>query len=90
MENILKLGAVVKIDNSPVELMIIGYYPEVSETGAVYTYMGINAEYGISFKDDALYFNQDRITEIVYEGYSDEESDEFRAKLRDYMRTPRV
>lgn len=69
--------------------MIIGYYPE-DENGRVYTYLGIDADAGISFKDDVVFVDKNTITNVLYEGYSDAESDEFRAKLRDYMRTPRV
>ncbi len=90
MVDLLRLGSIVRIDGIKGEYLIIGYFPEDPKTGAIYTYLGINDKVGMSFNEDAIFFNQDRITEIVYEGYSDEESDEFRAKLRDYMRTPRV
>lgn len=88
MEEILKLGTVVKISEPEGEVMIIGYYPEDSETGKVYTYLGISPVYGISFNEDAVFFNQDLISEIVFEGYSDEASDRFRTKVSDYMRNP--
>ena len=90
MEEILKLGTVVKLIDTDGELMITGYYPEDPETGCVYTYLGISPVYGISFTEDVIFFNQDKIAEIVFDGYSDEASDKFRAKICEVMRTPNV
>ena len=88
MEEILKLGTVVKISEPEGEVMIIGYYPEDPETGNVYTYLGISPVYGISFNEDAVFFNKDRILEIVFEGYSDEVSDKFRTLISENVRNP--
>lgn len=89
MNDYLKLGSVVKIKNSPMELMIVGYYPE-AENKTVYTYIGINHSCGFSFKDEAVFFNQDMISDVLYEGYSDDNSDDFLNNLKNYMRTPHV
>lgn len=88
MDEILKLGTVVKISEPEGEVMIIGYYPQDPETGKIYTYLGISPVYGISFKEEAVFFNQDLILEKVFDGYSDEVSDRFRNKISECMRTP--
>lgn len=90
MEDILKLGTVVKLIDTDGELMVAGYYPEEQETGSVYTYLGISPVYGISFSNDVIFFNQDKVSEIVFDGYSDEASDKFREKVKEFMRTPYV
>ncbi len=81
MEELLKLGTVVRLDDSPVELMIVGYFPRDKNTETAFTYTGINADLGISFREEAVYFNLDSVKEIVFDGYSDAEGDEFRLAL---------
>ena len=90
MDDYLKLGAVVKIKDVDTNCLVIGYYPEDPESGCVYTYLGIDPVYGLSFNENMLFFNQDAVTEIVFDGYSDSESNEFRKTLNDFMRTPHV
>ncbi len=90
MDEYLKLGAVVRLKNTGIKCLIIGYYPEDPNTGCVYTYLGIDPIYGLSFNEHMLFINKEIISEVIFEGYSDGESDEFRDDLKTYMRTPIV
>ena len=81
MNELFKLGTVVRIQDVSDELMIIGYFPIDTENKRIYAYLGVNAAFGITFSDSSVFFDHDSITEIVFDGFSDEESDDFRSKI---------
>ena len=80
MEVLYSLGTVVKIKNDPSEYTIIGYCP-LDENQRVYTYIGVNAALGVSVFENARPFQQEDIEKVVFLGYSEEKSENFRIRL---------
>ena len=80
MEILYSLGTVVKIKEDPSEYTIIGYCP-VDKNEKTYTYVGINAALGLSLRAYARCFNNEDIENVVFLGYSDEQSEDFRIRL---------
>ena len=80
MEVLYSLGTVVKIKDDSSEYTIIGYCP-LDKNNKMYTYVGINAALGISVRPDARCFDNEAIKEVVFLGYSDEQSENFRIRL---------
>ena len=80
MDVLYPLGTVVTLKEQPEEYVIIGYCP-VDAEGKVFTYLGIDAVLGLTYGNLARPFMKDEIEKIVFRGYSDEESEEFRICL---------
>lgn len=80
MEILYSLGTVVKVKDDPTEYTIIGYWPE-DENKKVRTYIGINAALGLSLRAGAKCFDTEEIDQIVFLGYSEENSENFRIRL---------
>lgn len=81
MEQLYPLGTVVRLKDSIWEYVIIGYCPIDSRTGEEYTYLGVNAAYGLSVRPDSIAFHQNMIEKVIYQGYVDEQGQSFRERL---------
>ncbi len=79
MKDILPLGSIVKMkarESAEVKvprIMVIGRFLINGETGEVCDYMGLAYPFGFQGTDAIIYFNEDSIDEVVFEGYLDEE-----------------
>ena len=71
MEKLFPIGTVVKFNENPLEYTITGYFPQNKETGEVFTYMAVNASFGITTGPGAILFNTDQIGKVIFEGYRD-------------------
>ena len=80
MDVLYPLGTVVTLKEQEEEFVIAGYCP-VDADGKVYTYLGIDAVLGLTYGRMARPFLAEEIEKIVFRGYSDEESEEFRICL---------
>lgn len=71
MEKRLNLGTIVKLkEDENVVLMIVGY---MMQNGNSYTdYAAIVYPYGISTLEDVIYINHEDISEMVFDGYTNE------------------
>ena len=81
MEKLYPIGTVVKFNENPLEYTITGYFPQNKETGEVFTYMAVNASFGITTGPGAILFNADQIGKVIFEGYRDKKVDQFLEKL---------
>lgn len=81
MEKLFPIGTVVKFNENPLEYTITGYFPQNKETQEVFTYMAVNASFGITTGPGAILFNADQISKVIFEGYRDKKVDQFLEKL---------
>ena len=77
--NLLSLGTVVKLKESEaLYFMVIGYYPVEQETEQLFEYSGLLYPQGFLNQGHIYMFNSQDIDSVVFQGYSDDESKEFR------------
>ncbi len=84
MRNLLPAGSVVRLKQDAgklVDMMIFGYYGVNGETKQCYEYLGVIYPGGNAVETPLHMFNGDDIAEVVFEGYSTEESREALADL---------
>jgi hypothetical protein len=69
----LPLGSVVKLNDLDDKIMIIGYMPygTVKEGNIASDYSGVRVSEGYNY-DNAIMFNKDNITNIIFMGYKNE------------------
>lgn len=80
-KSFLPVGSVVRLKDAKVNLLVIGYVPVEKNKSEVWDYLGAIWPMGVISSDKNLLFNRDQIETVVFEGYSDDEEKEFRAKL---------
>jgi len=74
-EYILPLGTVVKLDEDKQEVIIVGraqLYKE-NETMGYFDYAAVMYPHGIVGDSQLMFFNDEDIAEVVFEGYRNEE-----------------
>ena len=83
MNKILSIGTIVKVRGmyDGVNLMIIGYFPIEKETEKIFDYSVILYPQGLVGERSVFLFFDEDIEDIIFEGYSDDESEEFRKAL---------
>lgn len=76
MKNLLPLGSIVLIDES--QYMLIGYLPEKKdENNKVYDYIAIEFPIGY-YKEKLYYFNKEDINALIFIGFQNRQSNDFR------------
>lgn len=77
-EKILPLGTIVYLKEATAKLMIVGRGASFDngEGQSFSDYVGVVYPNGID-PQDALFFNNENIDQVVFEGYSDEEEDRY-------------
>ncbi len=83
IENLLPIGSIVRLNDSEKRLMICGIKQSGSSgDGDVEAdYIGIMYPEGYMGEQYQYLFNHDRIVEVVYRGFEDDERDAFIQKL---------
>lgn len=82
MDELLPIGTIIKTkDRDIVLFMLIGYYPQIQENEKIFDYLAVLYPYGIDNDESFYTINSEQITEVVYAGYTDEESEELRRYL---------
>lgn len=83
----LTLGTVVLLKGATKKLMITGYcaYDKENE-GKMYTYSGCLYPEGIISSNEMALFNHNQIEKVFFNGYTDEEDKEFKAKLVEILK----
>lgn len=85
-EKYLPIGTVVLLKNAEKRLMIMGYCPVPRNNDkTVYDYCGCLYPEGLINSDEIAVFNHDQIENISYLGFTDEESNDFMLKLKEFM-----
>ncbi len=73
MSKYYPIGTIVKLNLSKENLfMISGYFPKREDT-RVYDYFAVPFPLGLSDETSYICFDSSSITEVVYEGYCDEQ-----------------
>ncbi|MBJ8349434.1 DUF4176 domain-containing protein [Streptococcus zalophi] len=85
MTKLLPLGTIVYLQDSTTKVMIIGRGPEFNLDGEeVYSdYAGVVYPEGIN-PEDSIFFNQENIEKVVFEGFKDEEEDEYLTEYKEW------
>ncbi|MCD7814308.1 MAG: DUF4176 domain-containing protein [Lachnospiraceae bacterium] len=77
--DILPIGSVVLLKDAKKKIMIIGFMAlDMAKKDKVFDYMGVVYPEGFLGKGSACMFNQDKIEEVCFRGYENEENEEFR------------
>lgn len=84
-KNFLPVGSVVRLKDAKMNIIVIGYAPVVKNKTEIWDYLGAMWPMGVISSDKNLLFNRDQIDIVVYEGYSNDEEKDFRAKLEKAM-----
>lgn len=80
-EKYLPIGSVVTLEDATKKLMITGYLP-TSEDHRVFDYNACIFPEGVLSADKTLAFNHDRIKEIHYTGFDNDEYQKFNDDLK--------
>ena len=80
-EKYLPIGSVVTLKDATKKLMITGYLP-ASADHRVFDYNACVFPEGVLTSDKTLAFNHDRIQEIHYMGFENEEFQKFNSELK--------
>lgn len=83
------IGTIVKLDlDESLQFMIAGYLPK-REDSSVFDYFAVPFPFGLVDETKYICFNRESITEVVHEGFCDEQCeevltgfDEFAANLK--------
>ncbi len=85
-EKFLPIGTVVLLKNGTKKIMITGYLPvSKDENKTVYDYSACLFPEGIISVNQTAVFNHDQIVEVIQEGYSNQETEDFMGVLKDYL-----
>lgn len=76
IKNYLPLGSVVRLKNGTRKLVIIGINQKGSDD-KTYDYSSVLYPYGYLNSDELFLFNNSNIDEIIYNGYSDSELENY-------------
>lgn len=78
----LPIGSVVLLKNGTKKTMIIGYLTS-GEDDMVYDYSSCLFPEGVVDYNETLLFNHDDIKEVIFEGFKNEETEEFFSKIQE-------
>lgn len=74
MSNLLPIGSIIKKKEDNTQFIVIGYYPVNTLTSMLYQYLCAYYPAGFSHDTPVAMLNNDDISEIVFEGYSNDDS----------------
>lgn len=84
IKDLLPIGSVVLLEGGKKRVMIYGVKQIEQETKEEYDYVGVVYPEGNMGKGSQFLFNHDKIQEIFFKGYDDEERQDFMQRLTDY------
>ena len=78
MEKLLPIGSIVVLNNGKQKLMITGRGSLYNNGGTIgyFEYSACIYPFGIA-NQQALFFNNENIKEVIFKGYTDEDEDEY-------------
>lgn len=75
-DKLLAIGTIVKLKRlEAFRMMILGYYPIDEDTQQMYEYLAVIYPQGILNDESLFLIHSSDIEEIIFQGYSDEESE---------------
>lgn len=86
-EKYLPIGSVVLLEEGKKRIMVTGYAAKGREAGdKMYDYIGCLYPEGVISSDQNILFDHDKIKEIYYIGYIDNEWKELEPKLKEAVK----
>lgn len=86
-KNVLPLGTLVYLENGTKKVMIVGRgaVMEDQDTGedVYFDYMGTPYPEGID-PENAIFFNNENIDEVIFKGYEDNEEERFKKLYKEW------
>ena len=86
IKDLLPIGSVVRLKKGTKCLVIMGVKQKELTTGETYDYIALPYPEGFINRDTIFYVEHDKIEEVVFKGYSNEERDEFIEALEEYYK----
>ncbi|MBR1386331.1 MAG: DUF4176 domain-containing protein [Bacilli bacterium] len=81
-EKYLSIGTIVLLKNATKSVMITGFASMSPETGEqIFDYSGCPYPEGFLNYNEVCVFNHDQIDKIIFQGYSDEQDEQFKKLL---------
>ncbi len=81
-EKYLPIGTIVLLKNATKNVMITGFASMSPETGEqIFDYSGCPYPEGFLNYNEVCVFNHDQIDKVVFQGYADEQEEEFKKIL---------
>jgi hypothetical protein len=84
IKDLLPIGSVVLLEGGKKRVMIYGVRQIEQETQEEYDYIGVVYPEGNMGQGSQFVFNHDKIQEVFFKGYEDEERQDFIQRLSDY------
>ena len=84
IKDLLPIGSVVLLEGGKKRVMIYGVRQIEQETQEEYDYIGVVYPEGNMGQGSQVVFNHDKIQEVFFKGYEDEERQDFIQRLSDY------
>ena len=84
IKDLLPIGSVVLLEGGKKRVMIYGVRQIEQETQEEYDYIGVVYPEGNMGQGSQFVFNHDKIQELFFKGYEDEERQDFIQRLSDY------
>jgi len=81
-ENLLPIGTVVQIKESPSWVMVIGYYPIDKKTERTFTYLGTVYPVGLGISNQAMMLDHESIEKIQFEPTQSDEAASYCSSLK--------
>ena len=85
MKELLPIGTVVLLKDATKKIMIIGYLP-VTEDDKKFDYAGVMWPEGLLSADKTLLFNNEDIDDVFFNGFKNNESEEFIQKVNELLK----
>ncbi|MCD7716105.1 MAG: DUF4176 domain-containing protein [Lachnospiraceae bacterium] len=77
-KELLPIGSVVLLEGAKKKVMVIGIFPfDAEKQDKIYDYMGVLYPEGFLGKGSACMFDHDRIAEVFFRGYENDERESF-------------
>ena len=94
MTKLLPIGTVVRLHNGTIDVMIIGRFPLYNQEGTIGYFDYVAWLYTTrAANEELLYFNQENIEKVIFEGYHSEKEDELQElfkKQKDSIKYPKL
>lgn len=84
IKELLPIGSVVLLEGGKKRVMIYGIKQTDQDTQEEYDYIGVVYPEGNMGQGTQFLFNHDKIVEVFFKGYNDEERQDFIQRLADY------
>lgn len=81
MNELLPIGSVVRVKNSPSVVMVIGYGPISREKQSHFDYLAVNYLFGFGSGMQTLMFDRSSIDTVLFTGHVDEKANAYRQAI---------